>query len=530
MDNDERALDTPETLAENQDVEEQVEQEELAGEAVAEAEETVEEAPVEEVPVEEAAVEETPAAELAADQPVDEAEIPVDETPVDEAPAEEAALEQAALEDAAGEPAVDEAPADEASLEVAAEAPVEQAAPVVDADEVHEQPALSEDDVFLKYMSGEVDVEGAVAALKKGEIVEGTIARVGDSEIIVDVGAKSEGVVGSRDFEKLDREFIDSLEVGQSVRVFVVSPEGQNGHPVLSLNRAMEEQDWEQAEAYLVSKDVYESKVAGYNKGGLIVPFGRIRGFVPASQISMERKRRSEGETPKDRWGGMVNEPIRVKVVEVDHGRNRLILSERAAMQEQRAARRAELMDELEVGQVRQGRVVRLTDFGAFVDIGGADGLIHLSELSWQHVGHPKEVLNVGDSIEVEVISVDPERQRIGLSRKNVLPDPWDELAREYQPGQLVQATVTKLTKFGAFASLVDRPEIEGLIHISEMAEHRVVHPRDVVNEGDVLTLRILRIETDRRRLGLSLKRVDSAEYIDDDWSYFAESATGDDE
>jgi len=225
----------------------------------------------------------------------------------------------------------------------------------------------------------------------------------------------------------------------------------------------------------------------------------------------------------------MVGEEISVKVIEVDRGRNRLILSERAAAQEQRARRRQELFEELEVGQIREGRVVRLTDFGAFVDIGGADGLIHLSELSWRHVDHPKEVLKTGDQVKVEVISVDRERQRIGLSRKNVMPDPWDDLAQSYRPGQLVQGKITKLAKFGAFASLVEQPAIEGLIHISELADHRVAHPRDVVNEGDVLTLRILRIEPDRRRLGLSLKRVDSPEYMDEDWEDFGVKVGNDD-
>src|SRR5690606_30360865 len=320
-----------------------------------------------------------------------------------------------------------------------------------------------------------------------------------------------------------------SSDVCSSDLVYVLTLEGPGDHPVLSLSRALEEQDWEQAEAYLVSKEAYASRITGYNKGGLIVPFGRIRGFVPASQVSMERRRRDGGEQPSDRWGSMVGEEISVKVIEVDRGRNRLILSERAAAQEQRARRRQELFEELEVGQIREGRVVRLTDFGAFVDIGGADGLIHLSELSWRHVDHPKEVLKTGDQVKVEVISVDRERQRIGLSRKNVMPDPWDDLAQSYRPGQLVQGKITKLAKFGAFASLVEQPAIEGLIHISELADHRVAHPRDVVNEGDVLTLRILRIEPDRRRLGLSLKRVDSPEYMDEDWEDFGVKVGNDD-
>ena len=214
----------------------------------------------------------------------------------------------------------------------------------------------------------------------------------------------------------------------------------------------------------------------------------------------------------------MVGEEIAAKVIEVDRSRNRLILSERAASREMRVARRRELLDKLEVGQVHKGRVTSLADFGAFVDLGGADGLIHLSELSWKHVTHPKEVLNIGDEVEVEIISLDRERQRIGLSCKRCLADPWDPVADEYEIKQLVQGTVTKLTKFGAFARLVDHPEIEGLIHISELSERRISHPREMVEEGDLLTLRIVRIDADRRRLGLSLKRVDSEEYLDVDW------------
>jgi transcriptional accessory protein Tex/SPT6 len=189
-----------------------------------------------------------------------------------------------------------------------------------------------------------------------------------------------------------------------------------------------------------------------------------------------------------------------------------------------RTEMRTELLETLAAGQVYTGRVTRLVDFGAFVDIGGIDGLVHLSELDWKPVSHPKDVLRAGDEIEVEVIHVDKERQRIGLSRKNRLEDPWETVASRYSVDQLVQGTVTKMTKFGAFARLVDQPEIEGLIHISELAERRVGHPREVVEENQVLTLRIIRIDPERRRMGLSLKRVDSEEYLDDDWHTVIES------
>jgi len=250
------------------------------------------------------------------------------------------------------------------------------------------------------------------------------------------------------------------------------------------------------------------------------VRFGRLRGFVPQSQMSMERRRAlTEGQTPEDRWGAMVNEPIVVKVMEVDRARNRLILSERFASRQSREKRKENLIKELEVGEVREGRVVSLEDFGAFVDIGGAEGLVHLTEMSWQHITHPREVLQVGQPVKVEVISIDKDNKRIGLSMKRQEPDPWDTIAINYVVGQLVQGSVTKLTKFGAFAQLVDVPEIEGLIHISELSDKRVTHPREVVNEGDKLTLRVVKIDIKNRRLGLSLKKVNSAEYLDLDWS-----------
>lgn len=381
---------------------------------------------------------------------------------------------------------------------------------------------MTDEEIFLAAVQGDMPLSGEydvlLAPLSHGQIIKGTITRKSESEILVDVGTKSEGIVAGRELEALDVETFQSLQVGQEVYVYVIAPENRDGHPQLSLRRAMEEQDWLTAEEYLASGKIYESKIIGFNKGGLLVPFGKLRGFVPASQISQERRRRSGGTTPDQRWGSMLGEAVDVKVIEVDRGRNRLILSELAAQEEIRLARRAQLLESIEVGQVIKGRVINLADFGAFVDLGGVDGLIHVSELSWKPVTHPRDELKVGDEVEVEVISVDRERQRIGLSRKRRLPDPWLTLTADLQPDQLVQGVITKMTKFGAFARLVEHPEIEGLIHISELAEHRVKHPREVVQEGEVLTLRILRIDPQNRRLGLSLRQVDSEEYLDEDW------------
>lgn len=356
----------------------------------------------------------------------------------------------------------------------------------------------------------------------RGDLVTGKIATTTPTSVTVDLGDDVEGVIPGRELERMSRGMLDELKEGEDVLVYVVNPHDHQGNVLLSINRAIEENDWKEAEAFRKDQRAYDGNIAGYNKGGLIVRFGSLRGFVPQSQISDERRRDMQGETPEERYSAMVNEAIVVKVMEVDRSRNRLILSERAAAREQREQRKEALIKELEVGQVCEGRVVSLEDFGAFVDIGGAEGLVHLTEIAWKHVTHPREALKVGQETRVEVISIDRDRKRIGLSIKRQEADPWDEVATTYQVGDLVQATVTKLTKFGAFARLVEADDIEGLIHISELSEERVSHPRDVVNEAEKLTLRVVKIDVKNRRLGLSLKRVNSAEYLDRDLKTFA--------
>ena len=379
--------------------------------------------------------------------------------------------------------------------------------------------------------AGETPAEGAwleqdaaeIRMFKRGDVIEGTITATSPTAVYVDIGAKQEAIIPGRELERMNRETQELLRPGSVVPVYVVNPHDHEGNTIVSLNRALEERDWEKAEEYRDSQQVYNSLIAGYNKGGLIVRFGRLRGFVPQSQLGADRRRLMAGETPEERWGAMVNQPIIVKVMEVDRARNRLILSERLAARESRETRKESLISELRVGEVRTGRVVSLVDFGAFVDIGGAEGLVHLTELSWKHVTHPRELLSVGQEVRVEVISVDPDAKRIGLSMKRREADPWDTIATDFAIGQLVQGTVTKLTKFGAFTRLVNVPEIEGLIHISELSDQRVNHPREVLQEGDTVTLRVVKIDIENRRLGLSLKRVNSPEYLDVDWSNPAE-------
>jgi small subunit ribosomal protein S1 len=352
----------------------------------------------------------------------------------------------------------------------------------------------------------------------RGDIREGTIVSVSRGEILVDIGAKSEGVIDSREADRMSDRDRAKLVEGEQVADYVVNPEDRNGNIVLSLTKAEEEMDWRWAEELLETQDILEGEISGFNKGGLLVQMRRVRGFVPASQLDNIRRDIRAGSSPDERWSHMMGEQIQVKVIEVDRSRNRLILSERAAMKEWRESQKDRLLDELREGEIREGRVINLADFGAFVDLGGADGLIHLSELSWKRVSHPREVLNVGDQVKVYVLNVDRERRRIGLSLKRLEPDPWTEIEQSYQIGTLVEGTITKLTKFGAFARLTGLDDIEGLIHISELSDEHVEHPREVVEEGQVVTMRVIRVDSQRRRLGLSIKRVDSDEYIDADW------------
>jgi small subunit ribosomal protein S1 len=357
-------------------------------------------------------------------------------------------------------------------------------------------------------------------APRQGEIRVGTIANITDNNILVDVGAKSEGMIPAQELERLSEDKRAEIQVGSEITVYVLRTHGTDGIIDLSLLRAEEEEDWRVAEEYLDSQEPYEGVISGYNKGGLIIKLGHLRGFLPASQVSFSRRRRAKGESPEDRWGDMLDEPILAKVIEVDRSRNRLILSERAAARESRDVLKERLIDELEVGEVRTGHVISLADFGAFVDIGGADGLVHSSEISWKRVSHPSDVLKVGQEVKVKVLSLDKKRKRISLSLRELEADPWEDIVGQFQEGQLVLGRITKLTKFGAFASLVDAGEyeIEGLIHISELAERRIEHPKEVVQEGQKVTLRIINIDQERRRIGLSLSKVDSTEYAELDW------------
>ncbi|MEJ5202137.1 MAG: S1 RNA-binding domain-containing protein [Anaerolineales bacterium] len=356
---------------------------------------------------------------------------------------------------------------------------------------------------------------------RQGEIREGVIASMSPGQILVSIGAKSEGMISGKEYEMIPQNELAALQVGQKIPVYIVNPEDQNGNVVLSYVRAREEVGWKQVEDLMASKQSYHSTIIGYNKGGLIVSIGGLRGFVPASQVSLSRRAAMSGDTPEERWGKMVGEEIDVCVIEVDRERHRLILSERAASTETRETLKDRVIEELQEGDVRVGRVTSLAEFGAFVNISGADGLVHLSEISWDRIQHPSEVLQVGQEVKVKVISIDREKRRIGLSIRQLQEDPWTSRTSKYQVGQLVEATITRLTKFGAFARLEE--DLEGLIHISEISEKHIEHPKEVLKEGDVVTLRVIKIDPQNRRIGLSLRRVDSMAYADLDWQTLLE-------
>ena len=351
---------------------------------------------------------------------------------------------------------------------------------------------------------------------KAGDIRQGEVIEHLKNAILVDIGAKSEGIISGSELDALDEDAREQLAVGNAVNVYVVDPEDDEGNIILSYAKAAEEEDWKLVDELSRSGETYQGKVVGHNKGGLLVQVGQLRGFMPISQLANNRNFDRERSTP-DQLRVIVGKPITAKVIEVDRSRNRLILSERAAMKERRAEQRERLLSELQQGDVRAGRVVNLTDFGAFVDIGGLEGLVHISELSWKRINDPRDVLQLGKEVEVYVLDVDQERQRVALSLKRLETDPWTIVDQLYDEGQLVEATVTKLAQFGAFARIGDDYELEGLIHISELSEDRVNHPREVVHPGQTVTLRVIRIDPEQRQIGLSLKQVSSAEYMDAD-------------
>jgi len=359
--------------------------------------------------------------------------------------------------------------------------------------------------------------------LRRGDIVEGIIMRAdqGGEGILLNVGGKAEGHVPSNEMRSLSSEAVENFKVGDEILAMVVRGETDEGSAILSIDRAVGETGWKTLQDALDAGTRMSGKIIGFNRGGAIVETEGVQGFVPMSQLATVSRERSQSAAQNEAGeeGGEEKPPaespdvgrvIDLKVLELNRGRNRAILSERQAMQEVREQHKAKLIDELTEGEVRHGRVTGISNFGAFVDLGGADGLIHISELSWSNVSSPEDIVKVGQEVDVYVLRVDSEHKKIALSLKRLQPEPWETIDERYHVGDIVDATVTKLTEFGAFARVEDA--VEGLIHISELTTRMINHPREVVREGDAVKLMILRIEPERRRLGLSLKQAEEQE------------------
>ena len=346
-----------------------------------------------------------------------------------------------------------------------------------------------------------------VVAVVAGRGRDDVVAAGDQDEILVDVGLKSEGVIPQREMWT-DGDDDEPLHVGDRILVYVVQPEGSEGHAILSLRRARMERSWREIEDLYNHGSIVQAPVVDYNKGGLIVDVKGVRGFVPVSQVlDLRSVPRQEGESEEvtQLLAAMNGRRLPLKIIEINRSRNRLILSERAAVQEQRTKQKDELLDQLEPGQIRRGTVSNLTSFGAFIDLGGADGLVHVSELSYNRVNHPSEILRVGQEVDVSVLSVDRENKKIQLSLKRAQPDPWTTVEQRYHIGEVVPATITKLAKFGAFAKV--EQGLEGLIHLSELTDLPVQDAAQVVREGDEVSVKIIHIQSQRRRLGLSVRQ-----------------------
>ncbi len=344
---------------------------------------------------------------------------------------------------------------------------------------------------------------------QRGELRDGLIMQIEENGVLVSIGTKREGVIPVQDLRQMGDDLSGALHVGESIQVYVQDPENRDGDLILSLTMVQVAKDWENAGRLFEEGGVVQCKVVGFNKGGLLVQFNRIRGFVPASQVA-QLHGRTAAEERQQALQRMVNQEIPLKVIEVDRDRNRLVLSERSATQEWRKAQKQRLLTELQPGDVLTGRVNQLTNFGAFIDLGGADGLAHISELSWQRVNHPREVLSPGQEVQVLVVEIDRDRERIGLSLRRLQPNPWDTIDQRYNLGQLVTGPVTNVTPFGAFVQIEEA--VEGLIHASELDVDPQTQPRDVLSPGQIVTAKVISLDRQRQRMGLSLRRVTEEE------------------
>src|SRR6478609_3365372 len=355
-------------------------------------------------------------------------------------------------------------------------------------------------DGLLLEIDGQIvpNYDATFTLFEEGEVVSGRVVRIDNDEVLVDIGYKSEGVIPSNELSiRKSVDPHDEVELGEEVDALVLTKEDQDGRLIMSKKRARFEKAWRNIEAAAESGQPVTGTVIEVVKGGLIVDLG-VRGFLPASLVDIRRVQNLDE---------FMGQPIECRVIELNRSRNNVVLSRRAVLEEERKEQRQEILDRLQPGMIVEGAISNIVDFGAFVDLNGIDGLIHISELSWSHVNHPSEILNIGDVVPVKVLDIDRDRQRISLGLKQTQEDPWQRVVNTYRVGDELEGTVTKVVAFGAFVEILDG--VEGLVHISELAHHHVENPREVVDPGQEVKVKILEIDAERRRLSLSVKRVE---------------------
>jgi small subunit ribosomal protein S1 len=337
-----------------------------------------------------------------------------------------------------------------------------------------------------------------MVSFDEGDVVNGKVVRIDKDEVLVDIGYKSEGVIPSNELSiRKSVDPAEEVELGEEIDALVLTREDQEGRLILSKKRARFEKAWRRIEAAAESGEPVEGSVIEVVKGGLILDLG-VRGFLPASLVDIRRVHNLEEFT---------GQTLECKVIELNRSRNNVVLSRRAVLEEERKEVREQILGNLAPGQVVEGKISNIVDFGAFVDLDGIDGLIHISELSWSHVNHPSEVVAIGDTVRIKVLDIDRDRQRISLGLKQTQEDPWQRVISTHRPGNVLEGTVTKVVAFGAFVEIL--PGVEGLVHISELADRHVENPSEVVEPGAKLNVKILEIDEERRRLSLSIKQVE---------------------
>jgi small subunit ribosomal protein S1 len=375
-----------------------------------------------------------------------------------------------------------------------------------------ENPAVTEadttdidPDVWIRGPDGELipNYDSTFPIINEGEVVSGTVVRVDKDEVLVDIGYKSEGVIPVSELSiRRSVDPADEVQVGDEVDALVLTKEDAEGRLILSKKRARFEMAWKRIERAAESGEPVDGTVIEVVKGGLILDLG-VRGFLPASLVDIRRVQDLDE---------FLGKTLRCKVIELNRSRNNVVLSRRAVLEEERKEARQAILDRLSPGDVVTGTISNIVDFGAFVDLDGIDGLIHISELSWSHVNHPSEVLQIGQEVRVKVLDIDRERQRISLGLKQTQSDPWQQVVDTYDEGDVVEGRVTKVVTFGAFVEIL--PGVEGLVHISELAQHHVENPREVVSQGETVRAKVIEMDAERRRLSLSLKRVEEGEPV----------------